>query len=85
MTEPKFKDPATQKQAEKIVSLLKKINDSTDPGIHEDVRKEFFQATSDLVSADVKVAAKNTVEENEYYNAFVEQTGRFRGYGILPK
>ncbi len=83
--EPKFKDPATQKQAEKIVTLLKKINDSTDPGIHEDVRKELFQATSDLVSADVKVAAKNTVEDNKYYNAFVEQTGRFRGYGILPK
>ncbi|POP43432.1 hypothetical protein CHU32_10160 [Superficieibacter electus] len=83
--EPKFKDAETQKQAEKIVALLKQINDSTDPDVHEDVRKALFQATSDLVSADVKVAAKNSVEDNKYYNAFVEQTGNFAGYGILPK
>lgn len=83
--QPAFSDPEMQKEAEKIVSLLKKISDSTDPDIHQAVRKDISQATHAMVEANIKAGRKNSVEENKYFNAFIEQTSQFEGYAILLK
>ncbi|HEI8462127.1 TPA: hypothetical protein SLE68_001856 [Morganella morganii] len=83
--EPKFKDAETQKQALKLTGLLKQINESDNPDIHDKLNKEIHQTTMDLVSASAGSASSNTVAENEYYNTFITQTGNFRAFGVLPK
>ena len=49
--EPQFKDAETQKQALKLTGLLKQINESDNPDIHDKLNKEIHQTTMDLVSA----------------------------------
>lgn len=83
--EPTFKDAETQKQATKLTDLLKQIQTSDDVDIHDKLNKEIHQATIDVVGAAVKMMANSTVAENEYYNQFINQTGEFRSYGVLPK
>ena len=83
--EPAFKDAETQKQATKLTDLLKQIQSSDDADIHDKLNKEIHQTTLDIVSAAVKVSSKNSVAENEYYNKFINQTGEFSAYGVMPK
>jgi len=33
----------------------------------------------------VKGSAKNSVAVNEYYNKFINQSGEFSAYGVIPK
>lgn len=83
--QPAFKDPETQKQATRLTDLLRQIQTSDDTDIHDKLSKEIHQATVDVVSAAVKVTAKNSVADNEYYNKFINQAGEFSAYGVLPK
>lgn len=82
---PAFKDAQTQQQATKLTDLLKQIQASDDADIHDKLNKAIHQATLDVVSAAVNASAKNSVADNEYYNKFMNQTGEFSAYGILPK
>lgn len=83
--EPTFKDAETQKQAMKLTGLLKQIQTSDDPDIHNRLNKEIHQVTLDVVNAAVKAMPKNSVSDNEYYNKFINQAGEFSAYGVLPK
>ncbi|ROP62111.1 hypothetical protein EDF81_0593 [Enterobacter sp. BIGb0383] len=83
--QPAFKDAETQKEATKLTDLLKQIQTSDDVDIHDKLNKDLHQASVDVVGAAVKMMANSTVAENEYYNKFINQTGEFRTYGVMPK
>ena len=83
--QPTFKDAETQTKATKLTDLLRQIQSSDDVDIHDKLSQDLHQATVDVVSAAVKVTAKNSVADNEYYNKFINQAGEFSAYGVLPK
>ncbi|MBD2805276.1 hypothetical protein ABLB84_03355 [Xenorhabdus szentirmaii] len=80
---PEFKQANVQKEAEKLVSFLTQINESSNSDIHDKLNKAFHQSMIDF--SDKYDSEKTNVAENEYRNQFIHQVSDFRGYGILPK
>lgn len=80
-----FTDPDIQADAEELVSLLNQIQESDDPKIHNTLKDKLYKATLAVSSAYANRVVKDSVEDNKYYNHFMEESGKFQSYGILPK
>lgn len=80
-----FTDPDIQAEAEELVSLLNQIQESEDPKIHNALKDKLYKATLAVSNAYANRAVKDSVEDNKYYTRFIEASGQFQSYGILPK
>lgn len=80
-----FTDPDIQAEAEELVLLLNQIQESEDPKIHRVLKDKLHNATLAVSSAYANRVVKDSVEDNKYYNRFIEESGKFQSYGILPK
>ncbi|WP_273801736.1 hypothetical protein [Proteus vulgaris] len=80
-----FTDPDIQAEAEELVSLLNQIQESEDPKIHNALKDKLYKATLAVSNAYANKAVKDSVEDNKYYTRFIEASGQFQSYGILPK
>ncbi|WP_193016199.1 hypothetical protein [Proteus sp. FME41] len=80
-----FTDPDIQAEAEELVSLLNQIKESDDPKIHNTLKDKLYKATLAVSNAYANRAVKDSVEDNKYYTHFIEASGQFQSYGILPK
>ena len=80
-----FTDPDIQAEAEELVLLLNQIQESEDPKIHRVLKDKLHNTTLAVSSAYANRVVKDSVEDNKYYNRFIEESGKFQSYGILPK
>lgn len=80
-----FTDPDIQAEAEELVLLLNQIQESEDPKIHNTLKDKLYKATLAVSNAYANRAVKDSVEDNKYYTRFIEASGQFQSYGILPK
>ena len=80
-----FTDPDIQAEAEELVLLLNQIQESEDPKIHRVLKDKLHNSTLAVSSAYANRVVKDSVEDNKYYNRFIEESGKFQSYGILPK
>ncbi|PHM68052.1 hypothetical protein [Xenorhabdus sp. KJ12.1] len=71
----------TQKEAEKLVSLLNQIKSSDNPNIYDKLWEEINQVTIDLSTIYGKYSANDTVEENKYYGEFLTKSISYRDLG----
>ncbi|MEQ4923099.1 hypothetical protein [Proteus hauseri] len=82
---PEFTDPDIQAEAENLTALLNQINESSDPKIHEKLKEKLHESIINLSKAYGDRVEKSSVEDNKYYNQFIEESTVFQSYGILPK
>lgn len=80
-----FTDPDIQAEAENLVSLLNQIKESTDPDIHDKLKDSFHKTFINVSKAYSDRVSKSSVEDNKYYNRFIDESGKYQSYGILPK
>lgn len=85
LPQPEFTDPDIQAEAEGLVTLLNQIKESHDPNIHNKLKDPLYEAMITLSKSYGDRAVKNSVEDNKYYNHFIEEGGKYQSYGILPK
>lgn len=82
---PEFTDPDIQAEAENLVSALNQIKESTDPTIHEKLKETLSKSLIAISKVHSDRAAKSSVQDNQYYNHFIDESGKYQSYGILPK
>ncbi|KHN54449.1 hypothetical protein [Pectobacterium fontis] len=80
-----FANADMQKDADGIISEVKKLKENNDVEAHEKISSNISKLYGDLIT----VYAKNTMtlpqEESEKYNNFIRQVGELQTYGVWAK